>query len=112
MTKIEELEKRIDTLEKIILPDDETKISTRKNLQKTTMVDIQPWITKKKKEGKIFTINIEGELSDCRDYFVGKKRTITTAYNWINTAQKRENERNPQKEKAGADCSWEEGFGL
>lgn len=94
----------------------EKTIKTKKDLQDTTLEDIQPWLSNKQKEGKIININVEHELERCKNHFLAKKRTIGTVYNWIINQQKwkdeKEEKENPEKKKAGADCSWEEGFGL
>jgi len=99
MTTMKDLERRVEALEKLVLPESNKKVSTRKDLQKAHMSDLQPWLDQKRKEGKIFTIKVCTELYNCKDHFLGKKRTITTAYTWLNNAQKYADEKNPPKPK-------------
>lgn len=86
MDKLQELEKRIEILESLVIPD-KNKIVTGLDLQKVTYDDLIPWIEKKQAEGRVFTICIETALGHCKDYFLDRKRTIKTVYNWINSTQ-------------------------
>lgn len=94
----------------------EKTIKTKKDLQDTTLEDIQPWLSNKRKEGKIINIDIEHELERCKNNFLAQKRTIGTVYNWIINQQKwkdeKEEKENPEKKKAGADCTRADMFGL
>lgn len=65
-----------------------------KDLQDVKISDIMPWIEEKKKEGINFAgIDIAFHLEKCKNHFLGKKRTIGTAYNWILQEMKYEKER-------------------
>lgn len=100
-TKVKELEARIILLENAVFPDKD-KVVKGRDLQKTYFGDLAPWLDKKRKDSKVFTVDVAAELEACKDHFINKKRTIATAYTWINTAQGREDKINkPVKSNSG-----------